>query len=121
MYSNSEIKTLFSAIAATATSGMVGLADWKNKSVQLNADTFGSGSGTLTLQVSNDGTTWVGYNRITTNVTNTNAQTDLRAASIAASATGGVVGIIPDSFQYIRGVLTITGTGTYSAYLHLNR
>lgn len=89
-------------------------------SIQLVATAVTSGNCVFTVDVSNDGgTTWTAYNRITTNATNTNAQTDARVASVTLSATGSNFMFFPDGdhFQLIRIKGTVTTDGSYSAFL----
>ena len=68
---------------------------------------------------SNDGTNFVAYDRITTNVTNTNAQTDARVASVTLSSNGSQMAFFPvgDHFNYIYVVATVTTDGSYTATL----
>jgi hypothetical protein len=84
-------------------------------SIQFIAASVSSGNGVYTVEVSNDGTNWTAYNRLTTNVTNTNSQTDLRASSVTLNATGTAVVSIPDAFVFLRIKVVPTTDGTYSA------
>lgn len=78
-----------------------------------------AGNGVFKVWVSNDGENWVQYNRLTTNVTNTNGQTDTRVASVTLSADGSSIVFFPvgDYFRYIGVSVDITTDGTYSAIL----
>lgn len=84
-------------------------------SIQFIATGVSSGNGVFTVEVSNDGSNWTAYNRLTTNVTNTNQQTDLRAASVTLNSVSTAVVSVPDIFAFLRVKLVPTTDGTYSA------
>jgi hypothetical protein len=70
----------------------------------------GTGSGTVGFSVSNDGTNFVTYNRITTNVTDTNTQEDTRVATVSVTtAAPRVMAFFPasDYFRYIKAIFTV--------------
>ncbi len=81
-----------------------------------------SGNGVYTVLVSNDGTNYAAYNRITSNVTNTNAQTDTRVASVTLSTNTTNFLFFPpgDTFQYLKVVCTVTTDGSYSAVAYVD-
>lgn len=117
------VKTTNSAVipaTSTTTSAGICVGERRNLSVQLK--TLAGGSGTVfTFDVSNDNVTWTPYERIVSNVTNTNAQTDTRVASITLGASANQMAFFPrDHFNYIRCTATITGgtpsTALLSAY-----
>lgn len=115
-------QTVLNAVtAAQTTSGIVAVADYSKISLQFIATGISSGNGIFQVQVSNDGTNWVYYNRLTSNLTNTNGQTDTRVASVTLSANGSSVAFFPenDTMQYIRVINTRTTDGTYSAILSM--
>src|SRR6266404_1473294 len=57
------------------------------RSIMFKAASIASGNGVFKVYVSNDnGVTWVQYNRLTDNVTNTNAQGDTRVSSVTLSS-----------------------------------
>lgn len=88
-------------------------------SLQFTASAITSGNGVFKVYVSNDGTNWVQYNRLTDNVVNTNAQTDTRVASVSLSSNGTKIYFFPvgDYFRYIGVSLAVTTDGVYSAVL----
>lgn len=88
-------------------------------SLQFIAATVTLGNGVFKVYVSNDGTNWVQYNRLTDNVTNTNAQTDTRVASVTLSSNGNKMYFFPvgDYFRYVGVSLAVTTDGAYSAVL----
>lgn len=89
------------------------------RSVQFIASGITSGNGVFKVYVSNDGTNWVQYNRLTDNLANTNAQTDTRVASVTLSANGNKMYFFPvgDYFRYVGVSLAVTTDGTYSAIM----
>lgn len=110
-------------VTATTTSRGVPVDNAGRLSVQLIAAGVSSGTGTFTFDVSNDGgTTWTPYSRVTSNATNTNAQTDTRVASVVLNSTGSSMIFFPngDTFGLIRAKCTVATDGTYSAVAYLN-
>lgn len=110
--------TLLNAVTAN-TNASVQVGDKKKLSLQLIASGISSGNGVFTVEVSNDGTNWVPYNRLVTNVTNTNAQTDTKVASITLNSNTSSIVFFPegDAFQFIKVLLARTTDGSYSAVL----
>lgn len=81
----------------------------------------GSENAVFELQISNDGINFVTYDRLTTNVTNTNVQTDIGVSSVSQSAnTSAIYFIRPgDTFRYCRGSVTLTSTDSvFNVVLH---
>lgn len=109
----SETETNFAW--TTTTSRTFGGLQFGRASLQLTAASITSGNGVFTVDVSNDGTNWTAYNRLTTNATNTNAQTDARVASVTLSTNTTSVVTIPDPFAFFRVNVVITTDGSYSA------
>lgn len=110
----SETQTNAAFTFLTTSSGFANNVQGK-ASVQFTAASITSGNGVFTVEVSNDGTNWVVYSRLTTNVTNTNAQTDTRVASVTLSSNGSSVVFIPDPCAFYRVKVAPTTDGTYSA------
>lgn len=110
--------TALNAVTATTTSGGIQTGLFGNVTIQFTAASITSGNGVFTIDVSNDGTTWTAYNRLTTNVTNTNAQTDTRVASVTLSSNLSQVVKIPDLFNFIRVTCTRTTDGAYTAVVY---
>lgn len=73
---------------------------------------------TSLVEVSADGTNWVVYNKLITNVTNTNAQNVTRVATLSVASTTAMLTIdmTDDCFAYMRIFPTRTG-GTMTMYL----
>lgn len=110
-------QTLLNAVTATTTSTPMAVNNADRLSIQVTAASITSGNAVFTVQVSNDGTNWVAYNRITSNVTNTNAQTDVRVASVTLSSNSSQMIFFPsgDTFVYFRIIATVTTDGVYTA------
>lgn len=87
-------------------------------SVQFTGSSITSGNGVFTIEVSNDGSTWATYNRITSNATNTNSQTDVRVASVTVNSNAATVATIPDIYAFMRIKLVPTTDGTYNAHVY---
>ncbi len=72
-----------------------------------------TGSGTVGFSVSNDGTNFVTYNRLTTNVVDTNTQYDARVATVTlTTAAPKAMVFFPagDYFRYLKAIwTTVTG------------
>lgn len=102
-------------VSATTTSPAFETGDRNELSVQVICDTFTSGSGVFTFLVSNDGINYKAYNRMVTNVNGGTV-----ASSVTLSAAGSDLVFVPtgDHFAYIKVVVTVTGTGTYNAFIH---
>lgn len=88
-------------------------------SLQFISSSISSGNGVFTVDVSNDGTNWTAYNRLTTNVTNTNAQTDTRVASVTLSTNTTSLVMIPDPVAFFRVTIVVTTDGAYSASAYI--
>lgn len=107
-------------VTATTTSAGFDVSARNKFSIQVIASGITSGNGVFTVDVSNDnGATWTAYNRIVSNVTNTNAQNDTCVASVTLSSNSSAMMFFPvgDHFQMIRVTCTRTTDGTYSAFL----
>jgi hypothetical protein len=88
----------------------------KGMSIQFIA---ASNNGVFEIQVSNDGTNFVTYNRLVPNLVGTNSQTDAAVASASVSSGTSAIYFIKlgDHFRYIRGSMTAAGAGTFNAIL----
>ena len=86
-------------------------------SVYFGRSTGGGNSGTSTfrIQISDDGSNWYDYNKLISNVTNTNAQTVTRVASVALTGTStAMVSLDPDDAIYaIRCIVVEATDGTH--------
>lgn len=115
---------LLTSVAVTTTSNGIPVNNAGRLSLQFIGTGLTIGSAVFTVQVSNDGTNWVNYSRLNSNITNTNAQFDTRVASVLIGSTGGSMVFIPagDTFNFLRTVVTPNNTvdGTYSAVAYVN-
>lgn len=109
-------EVILDAVAATTTSAAIAVNNARRLSLQFIASGISAGNGVFTVEVSNDGTNWIAYNRLTTNVTNTNAQTDTRVASVTLSSNTSAMAFFPpgDTFAFFRVTATRTTDGSYS-------
>ena len=110
-------KSLDAVIVDTTGIG-VEVSERANISIQLIATGITSGNGVFTFEISNDqGVTWTAYNRLITNIANTNAQNDTKVASVTLSSNGSAFVFVPngDYFGMIRVNVDRTTDGTYSA------
>lgn len=115
-------QTLLNAVSATTTSAPVPVNNAGRLSIQVFGSSVTSGNGVFTFEVSNDNTNWVSYNRLTSNVTNTNAQQDTRIASVTINTNAGSMLFIPpgDTFNFIRTTVTRTTDGNFSAIAYVD-
>lgn len=114
---------LLNAVSTTSTSRGVGVDNASSVSLQLIATGVSSGTGTFTVDVSNDeGTTWTPYQRLIPNLIGTNSQTNAYVASKVLNSTGSSMVFIPagDTFGLIRVTCTRATDGIYSAVAYIN-
>lgn len=104
---------------SAANAIVIDLSKRQLKSIQLTCANHTSGNGVFGVEVSNDGTNWIDYNRLVSNVTNTNAQTDTRVGAPTLSSNISTIYFFPqdDLFRYIKFYVTITTDGTYYCQL----
>jgi hypothetical protein len=114
--------TILNAVTADTTSGGIPVNNAKRLSIQFIASAISAGNGIFTVEVSNDGVNWLAYNRLTTNVTNTNAQTDARVASVTLSSNTSAFVFFPpgDTFAFFRVKVDMTTDGAYSAIAYVD-
>ena len=112
--------TPISAVTATTVSSAIDFSGVKRATWFFKRANHSAGSSTFTVDVSFDGTTWVAFNKLITNVTNTNAQTLTRVASVALSSdTTSTVAmdLSHDAFPFVRVTATEATDGTHTAEL----
>ncbi len=122
MFNN--VTAITGLITGTATSRSAGVDNADRLSLMIFGNNISTGSATFYVDVSNDGSLgWVPYQRLVTNVTNTNAQNDARTNSLAFTANGTAMLFIPsgDTFSYLRVRADINKVeGTYGVILFVN-
>ncbi len=116
-----SLQVLFDGTTATTAGTAANIFDVSaRRLMSLQLTNTGSQTGVFELQISDDGTNFVLYNRLTTNVTNTNAQTDIGVSSVSVSANTSVIYFIRagDSFRSVRGSASMVSGGSLTAVLH---
>lgn len=119
-----NVLTPLNAVTATTTSEEIIIAGAKKVSLMLTRANHTAGSSTFTVEVSLDGTTYVAYNKLISNATNTNAQTLTRVASVAlASNTSSTVSmdLENDAFYSMKITVTEVTDGTHTAQCLIER
>lgn len=110
--------TVGTAASITNSNAIVlDLSQRQLKSIQFTTTNHTSGNGAFGVEVSNDGTNWVVYNRLIPNLTGTNAQTDAYVAAPTQSTNTSAIYFFPvgDLFRYMRVFVARTTDGTYFA------
>ena len=113
-----NVFTPLNAVTATTTSEEIVIAGAKKVSFLFKRANHSAGSSTFTVEVSLDGTTYVAYNKLISNATNTNAQTLTRVASVAlASDTSALysMDLQNDAIYSIKITATEVTDGTHTA------
>jgi hypothetical protein len=115
----SDNYTLLGAVTVDTTGETFDVSKRQLKSIQFTAASIAAGNGVFTVEVSNDGTNFVAYNRLVDNLTNTNVQTDTRVGSVTLSSNTSKVYFFPagDYFRYVRAAVNMTTDGAYTATL----
>ena len=115
---NSQYYKLFSAVAQTTTSSVYDISLARSIAFTFTSDTYSSGSGTYTIDVSNDGTNWV-TSVAFLDATQTTATTYVTSKVLSSATTAGAV-FLNKGFKLIRCVMTYSATGTYSGTICIN-
>lgn len=113
-----EVKTPINAVTATTTSEEIVIAGAKKVSFMFTRADHSSGSSAFSVDVSLDGVTYVDYNKLISNVTNTNGQELTRVASVSLSADGSTFATMDlehDTIHSIKITATETTDGTHTA------
>ena len=116
---NKNILNAVTASVANTDASYEDVSKRQLKSIQFTCSAHTSGNGAFGVEVSNDGTNWVVYNRLISNVTNTNGQFDTRVAAPTLSTNTSSIYFFPtsDYFRYLRAFVTVTTDGVYSCTL----
>lgn len=115
-----RLVTALDAVTATTTSEAIAVAGAKKITLFVERADHSAGSSAFSVSGSVDGVNFVSLNTIVTNVTNTNSQTKVRAASVSLAANGTeVAGVDVDhmAFSHLKVTVTETTDGTHSAKL----
>lgn len=114
-------KTLHSAITATATSDAEEISNLKDISIQITSADVSSGTGTISIDVSNDGTNWE------TDIAFINSVSTTPATRVTSLATSGDAdtkfAFLGRDFsaKFIRVVCTVATDGNYTVVMHANK
>lgn len=113
-----QVLTPINAVTATTTSEELIIAGAKKVSFMFTRANHSAGSSAFSVEVSLDGTTYVAYSKLISNVTNTNAQTLTRVASVSLAANGSAfasMDLESDAIYSIKVTATETTDGTHTA------
>lgn len=113
-----RVYTPLNAVTATTTSNEIPISGAKKVTLALTRANHGSGSSAFKVQVSVDGSTYVDYNGLMEDLTNTNAQDVTRVTTITLSANGTTMARLDLSsmgFLGMKVVVTETTDGTHTA------
>jgi hypothetical protein len=119
-----EVKTVLDAVTATTTSDAISIEGAKKVSFLFTRANHSSGSSAFSVTASIDGVTYVTYNKLIENATNTNVQNVTRVASKTLSANGSALmsmDLVHDAYRYIKVTATETTDGTHSAKVLIER
>lgn len=113
-----SIHTPINAVTATTTSSAINIAGAKRISLAFTRADHSAGSTDFNVEVSVDGTIFIDFNKLITNVANTNGQTEVRVTTITLSSnTTEFVTMDLDKSVYkaMKVVATETTDGTHTA------
>lgn len=116
--------TIFSSVATTSTSSDINIAGAKRITLLLTRNNQGAAAASTTFSVtaSPDGSTFLAFNKLVDNVTNTNAQNLTRVASKVLNATGTAMVSMDLQHDYLKlfrltAVRVLDGTSSASAII----
>jgi len=119
-----ELIKLLDAVTVTTTSDVVNIENAEKITLVLTRADHGSGVSAFAVEVSLDGVTYVTFNKLISNVTNTNAETKTRVASVSlASNTSSAVDLDLENsiYRFMRVTVTETTDGTHTAKALIRR
>jgi hypothetical protein len=119
-----ELIKAIDAVTATTVSEPINIENAEKISLIFTRANHSAGSTAFSVEVSLDGVTYVAFSKLITNVTNTNAQTKTRVASVSlASNTSSIVAmdLENDIFRWMRITATETTDGTHTAKALIQR
>lgn len=112
------VKKIFEDTASGASEEIM-IAGAKKVTLFLKRSNHAAGSSAFDVDVSCDGTNYVDYNKLISNVTNTNAQTETRVGSVTLSSnTTSIVSLDLEKDAFLSMKLNVTETtdGTHEAW-----
>lgn len=119
-----RILTPINGVTATTTSEAIDIAGAKKVTFFFKRANHSAGSTAFTVSVSVDGVNYVAYSKLISNVTNTNAQTKTRVASVSlASDTTAIAALDLENDCFVAMKITATETtdGTHTASCLIER
>lgn len=119
-----ELIKVLDAVTATTTSEPVNIENAEKITLMLTRTNHSAGSSAFAVTVSIDGITYVTFNKLISNVTNTNAQTKTRVASVSlASDTSSAVDMDLENsiFRWMKVTVTETTDGTHTVKALIQR
>ncbi len=119
-----ELVKLITGATATTVSEPVNIENAEKITLIFTRENHSAGSTAFSVEVSLDGVTYVAFNKMISNATNTNAQTKTRVASVSlASNTSSVVAmdLENDIYRWMRVTATETTDGTHTAKALIQR
>lgn len=119
-----ELIKAIDAVTATTVSDPINIENAEKISLIFTRANHSAGSTAFSVEVSLDGNTYVAFNKLISNATNTNAQTLTRVASVSlASNTSSIVAmdLENDIFRWMRITATETTDGTHTAKALIQR
>jgi hypothetical protein len=119
-----ELIKAIDAVTATTVSEPINIENAEKISLIFTRANHSAGSSAFSVEVSLDGSTYVAFNKLISNATNTNAQTKTRVASVSlASNTSSIVAmdLENDIFRWMRITATETTDGTHTAKALIQR
>jgi len=107
------------SVNSTTISDAVDIGGAKKVVLVLQRTNHSSGNTVYTVTVSVDGTVYIPYNKLITNVANTNGQQVTRVASYTSSSNESVLYTLDpmDCFQFVKVTATITTDGRANAWV----
>lgn len=119
-----ELVKAIAGATATTVSDPINIENAEKVSLIFTRANHSAGSTAFSVEVSLDGVTYVAFNKLITNVTNTNAQTKTRVASVSLSSdTSSIVAmdLENDIFRWMRVTATETTDGTHTVNALIQR
>lgn len=119
-----ELVKALDAVTATTVSEPINIENAEKITLLFTRANHGSGSSAFSVEVSLDGETYVAFNKLISNATNTNAQTKTRVASVSLAANGSSVVAMDlenDIYRWMRITATETTDGTHTAKALIQR
>lgn len=113
-----NLNVALDAVTATTISSNINIEGATRITLMFTRANHSSGSSAFDVDVSVDGVTFVDFNKLISNVTNTNAQNLTRVGSVTLSSNTTEVYTMDlgqDVYKYMRVTVTETTDGTHTA------